>query len=498
MPARELARATAETPAAAFLEWDAGRLSYGDLDRAATLWADRLGAAGLSPGAVVALSAPPGPEAVAALFGIWRGGYVAAPLHEALAEPDVAHARRLLRPACWIDGDGSVATFAPRAAENAGRPDISVFLLTSGSSGSPKAVGLSRAAFTASAAATHKLLDLKPTDCWGLCLSLGHVGGLALLLRAVAVGCSVRCWPSFDADEVAAAVAAGRVTHLSLVPVMLRRVLDSLGSLPPSPKLRCVLVGGAAASRVLLDRAVLAGLPVAPTWGMTETTSQVATAPPELARRIPGTVGRPLPGVEVAVASTKVLSVAPTTAPSDAANGRGVLAVRGPTLASLVVRTPGAEPEPLPLDDDGWFRTADVGRVDGAGRIWVEGRADETIVTGGLNVAPREVEQVIESMSGVAEAVVFGTPDEEWGEVVTAVVEADRNVVEADDVFSYCRARLATGRRPRKVRVVDHLPRTQTGKPLRSAAKEAFGAAKDSFGAAKDSFGAAKEEFGRP
>ena len=495
MPARELARTAAATPAAAFLKWDAERLSYGDLDRAATLWTDRLGAAGLSPGAVVALSAPPGPEAVPALFGIWRGGYVAAPLHEALAELEVAHARRLLRPACWIDeggwidGNGSVATFAPRAAENAGRPDICVFLLTSGSSGSPKAVGLSRAAFAASAAATRKLLDLKPTDCWGLCLSLGHVGGLALLLRAVAVGCSVRCWPSFDADEVADAVAAGRVTHLSLVPVMLRRVLDSLGSRPPSPKLRCVLVGGAAASRALLDRAVLAGLPVAPTWGMTETTSQVATAPPQLARRIPGTVGRPLPGVEVSVASTKVPSVASTKALSDAPNGRGVLAVRGPTLASLVVRTPGAEPEPLPLDDDGWFRTADVGRVDGAGRIWVEGRADETIVTGGLNVAPREVEQVIESMSGVAEAVVFGTPDEEWGEVVTAVVEADCNVVEADDVFSYCRARLATGRRPRKVRVVDRLPRTQTGKPIRSAAKEAFGAAKESCAAAKEAFG---------
>ncbi len=410
---------------------------------------------------------------------------MAAPLHEGLAEEEIAHALRLLRPACRVTSDGTLVTLA--ASGGVGRPgddpshlraqqrNVCAYLLTSGSSGSPKAVGIARDAFAASAAATRTLLDLRPADCWGLCLSLGHVGGLALLLRAVAVGCSVRCWSSFDPDRVAAAVAAGRVTHLSLVPVMLRRVLDRLGGRTPSPKLRCVLVGGAAAPRKLLERAVAAGLPVAPTWGMTETTSQAATAPPELARRLPGTAGRPLPGVQVKVSGTAAPNGRTATQ-----NGRnGVLAVRGPTLASVVVQTPGAAPEPLPLDADGWFHTADVGRVDAAGRVWVDGRADETIVTGGLNVSPRQVEAVIESMSGVAEAVVFGTPDEEWGEVVTALVEADRKeadrrVVEADDVLDYCRARLARGRRPRRVRVVDRLPRTRTGKPMRNAARERF------------------------
>lgn len=439
----------------------------------------------MPPGAVVALSAPPGLEAVAALFGAWRGGYVAAPLHEGLAEEEIAHALRLLRPACRVTNDGALATFAASGAAGwPGEPhrNICAYLLTSGSSGSPKAVGIAGSAFAASAAATRTLLDLRPADCWGLCLSLGHVGGLALLLRAVAVGCSVRCWPSFDPDRVAAAVAAGRVTHLSLVPVMLRRVLDRLGDRAPSPKLRCVLVGGAAAPRELLKRAVAVGLPVAPTWGMTETTSQAATAPPELARRLPGTAGRPLPSVQVKVSKTAApngRTATPNGRTAAQNNRNGVLAVRGPTLASVVVHTPGAAPEPLPLDPDGWFHTADVGRVDNAGRVWVEGRADETIVTGGLNVSPRQVEEVIESMPGVAEAVVFGTPDEEWGEVVTALVEADRknadrNVVEADDVLDYCRARLARGRRPRRVRVVDRLPRTRTGKPMRNAARERF------------------------
>lgn len=467
MLAETLARAAAASPGAAALKWDDCTLAFRELDQAATRWADHFRAAGVAPGSVIALSTPPGPEAVAALFGAWRGGYAAAPLHERLAEPELQHALRLLRPACRVDASGALgpvpADASPVASRDAredaaSRRGACVFLLTSGSSGSPKAVGIAPDAFAASAAGARRRLDLRPDDCWGLCLSLGHVGGLALMLRAVAIGCAVRCWPSFDADSVASAVASGDVTHLSLVPVMLRRVLDSLRGRAPSSRLRCVLVGGAAASPDLLERAVDAGLPVAPTWGMTETTSQVATAPPPLARRLPGTAGRPLPGVEVKVVG-------------------GVLAVRGPTLASVVVQTPEAGPEPLPVDDDGWFRTADMGRVDGAGRIWIEGRADAAIVTGGLNVAPREVEKVIESMPGVAEAVVFGTPDDEWGEVVAAVVEADRSVVDPEGVHSHCRARLSRGRRPSRIHVVDSLPRTHTGKTLRRVARERFGAA---------------------
>ena len=458
------------SPEAVALKWNGCTLAYRELDRAATRWADRLRAAGIAPGSVVALSAPPGPEAAAALFGAWRGGYAAAPLHERLAEPEIDHAARLLRPACLVDAGGvlhPVPSSAPSGADNAPGRDaafrrgVCVFLLTSGSSGSPRAVGIAPDAFAASAAGARRRLDLRPDDCWGLCLSLGHVGGLALLLRAAAIGCAVRCWSSFDAESVASAVAGGDVTHLSLVPVMLRRVLDALGGRAPSRRLRCVLVGGAAASPDLVERAVNAGLPAAPTWGMTETTSQVATATPELARQTPGSAGPPLPGVEVKVVDA-------------GADVGGVLAVRGPTLASVVARTPEAGPEPLPVDDDGWFRTADLGRVDGAGRVWIEGRADAAIVTGGLNVAPREVEKVIESMPGVAEAVVFGTPDEEWGEVVAAVVEADPSVVKPEGVHSHCRARLSRGRRPTRIQVVDSLPRTHTGKTLRRVARERF------------------------
>lgn len=492
-PATWLERAAARAPDAPALVWDHGRLTCRELDQAAEAAAanfreaarrtsesepvvdgSAVGArhrarespvraappAASGSHAVAALSLAPGPQAATALFGLWKAGFVAVPLHERLSAEETNYALRLLRPALRLDDRGEPAPARPRghALSFADFPEVSAVLLTSGSSGAPKAVGLTTRALAASVAGAAHRLSLRPGACWGLCLSLGHVGGLALLLRALATGASVRCWPTFDARAVADAVLAGQVTHLSVVPVMLRRLLDALGGRKAPASLRCVLTGGAAASRPLLERAWRAGVPAAPTWGMTETASQIATAPPELARRPPGTAGPPLPDLEVR------------------ADAAGRLHVRGPTLAAALVRAPDAPPEPLPLDADGWFRTPDTGRVDADGHVHVEGRADDVITTGGLNVAPREVERVIEAMPGVGEAVVFGVPDPDWGQVVAAVVEAADGDVAPEGVDRHCRARLVRGRCPSRIRVVDALPRTQTGKVMRARVAERFGA----------------------
>lgn len=488
-----LERAVARTPDAPALIWgDGGRLTCRELDQASQAAEARFREAargatasqpppGLRPAdmlsqppvhgsvsalspppiprAVAALSLPPGPQAVAALFGLWKAGFVVSPLHERLSGAETDYALQLLRPALGPDARGEPLRPDPAgtALSLAAFPEVSTVLLTSGSSGTPKALGLSTEALAASIAGAERRLSLRPGACWGLCLSLGHVGGLVLLLRALATGAAVRCWPTFDADAVAHAVLAGHVTHISLVPVMLRRLLDALGGRRAPASLRCVLTGGAAASRPLLERAWRAGVPATPTWGMTETASQIATATPDSARRAPGTVGRPLPGIEVR------------------ADDEGGLLVRGRTLATAVVHAPGAAPKPLPLDADGWFRTPDAGHMDADGRVWVEGRLDDAIVTGGLNVTPREVEQVIEAMPGVREAVVFGVPHPDWGQVVAAVVEAANGGVAAEGVDRHCRARLARGRCPSRIRVVDALPRTRTGKVMRVQVAERFG-----------------------
>lgn len=460
------------------------------MDACAAALAERFRRLGAVPGEAATLYATPGPEAVAALFGLWRAGCLAVPLHERLTPTEIDHARRIVMSSLHVDNlalqishpgqaedvvqPGDVA--GTRATAESGRysgfPDVITFILTSGSAGAPRAVGFTRGAFAASAAAVASRLELTTADRWGLCLSLGHIGGLSLVLRAVMTGSSVRLWPSFDAAAVARAVLAGEVTHLAVVPVMLRRLLTRLAGRRIPPTLRCVLVGGAAAPRALLDDAWTAGLPLATTWGMTETASQISTAPPTLARRHPGTAGRPLRGIEVRPGASRPGPAdssrpPPGTTPSSPATP---LYVRGPTLASIVIREPGSPPQPLTTDPGGWFPTRDLGRVDQGGLVWIEGRADAMIVSGGLNVSPAEVERVIEGLPGVREAVVFGVPDEEWGEVVAAVVEGDPSVVSAGGIERHCRERLVRGRCPSRILVVETLPRTWTGKVMRAAA----------------------------
>ncbi len=465
-------------------------MTYRQLDMRAATLADRLLALGATPGAPATLCVTPAPDAIAALFALWKTGCIAAPLHERLTPSEVDYARRTVNSNLHIDnhslhnilrdpaeslaeghgsgeppggGNGpaeslgeSRAALSQTARHPSPDPDVIAYILTSGSSGPPKALGFTRDTLAASASSVAHRLDLGPRDRWGLCLSPGHIGGLSLIVRAVMTGASVRLWPSFDADAVAHAILAGEVTHLAIVPTMLRRILASLAGKPIPESLRCVLVGGAAAPRTLLDRAWAAGLPLATTWGMTETASQVATAPPALARQHPGTAGRPLPGVEV------------RQGPG------GTLRVRGPTLATVVIHGPGATPQPLPTDPDGWFATRDLGHIDPGGLVWIEGRADAIIVSGGLNVSPAEVERVIEALPGVREAVVLGLPDEEWGQIVAAVVEADLATVTAAGVDRHCREHLVRGRCPTRTLVVDALPRTWTGKAMRSRVREHF------------------------
>lgn len=448
-------------------------MTYRQLDTRAATLADRLRLPRTTPGAAATLCVTPGPDAIAVLFALWKAGYVPVPLHERLTPSEVDHARQTVNSSLHIDNrslhnladDALQKGHAPAESLGAGHggatsslhPGVIAFILTSGSSGPPKALGFTHETFAASASAVAHRLALGPGDRWGLCLSPGHIGGLSLIVRAVMTGASMRLWPTFDAGGVVRAILAGEVTHLAVVPVMLQRILARLGGRRVPESLRCVLVGGAAAARALLDRAWTAGLPVATTWGMTETASQIATAPPTLARRHPGTAGPPLRGIEV------------RPAPG------GTLQVRGPTLASVVIRGPGAPPEPLPTDDDGWFTTRDLGRIDPDGLVWIEGRAGAIIVSGGLNVSPAEVERVIEALPGVREAVVLGLPDEEWGEVVAAVVEADPAAVTAAAVSRHCRKHLVRGRCPTRTLVVDELPRTWTGKVMRSRVREHFG-----------------------
>jgi len=321
-------------------------------------------------------------------------------------------------------------------------------LFTSGTSGAPRAVALTHANLAASTAAAQRALGTEAHSRWLATMPLFHVGGLAILVRAAILGTAVVLHDGFDEDAVRRDLLRHRVTGLSVVPTMLARLLDRLDGSEDLDHLRCVLVGGAPLPVELARRARAAGLPIAPTYGMTETASQVATASPGAPLAGRGFVGRPLPGIEIRI---------------DAPNheGRGEILVRGPQIARDL--DPG--PRTAGRTTGGWLRTGDLGRIDAQQNLYVEDRLHDLIITGGENVYPSEVEQVILAHPAVRDVGVVGAPDSEWGERVEAHVVVEPGAsFDPDALGRWVRARLAAYKTPRIWHLARHLPRTPAGK----------------------------------
>ena len=323
---------------------------------------------------------------------------------------------------------------------------------TSGTSGRMKGVVLSRRAFVASAAASAANMGWREDDRWLLTLPLAHVGGFSILVRCLLARRTVVLGESTAAAKVVEAMRRHDVTLASLVPTLLKRILDLDPAVDPPHRLRAILLGGAAASPALLSRAADSGWPVLTTYGMSEACSQITTQRYGTVNRGEAGSGPPLHGVEVRLGDDD-----------------GIL-VRGPTLFSGYV--PPSEADPFL--DDGWFPTGDRGRFDDDGNLHVLGRRADRIVTGGENVDPVEVERALESLPGIREACVFGRPDEEWGEVVCAavVVEEREPMAALREQIEGLRQRLAPFKVPKRMAAVTSLPRNRTGKVDRRAAAE--------------------------
>jgi O-succinylbenzoic acid--CoA ligase len=317
-------------------------------------------------------------------------------------------------------------------------------LYTSGTTGAPRAAVLTRAALAASAQASAANLGWRGDDCWLLCMSIARVGSLSIVTRCLAARRCIALASRFEAATLPSVIAAQRISLMSLVPTMLSRVLDAHPDWTGPDGLRAILVGGAAASPRLLQRAAEQRLPMIITYGLTETCSQV-TATPYAARFEPAAegAGSPLPGIEVRVVD-------------------GHIQVRGPVLMA------GYWNE-APLAPEAWFDTGDLGTIDARGRLHVEARRVDLIVTGGENVYPAEVERVLEGCPGIAAAAVFGVADEIWGHTVAAALVAEANRPSDAALLDYLAARLAPHKRPRDVCYVAHLPQTTAGKLDRTA-----------------------------
>lgn len=332
--------------------------------------------------------------------------------------------------------DGERAALTARLAAAALPDDAALVVFTSGSTGRPKGVVFTRAAIAAAAAASAAHLGERADDGWLLAVPLGHVAGVAVVARARRLGARPRLGP-------AAALADPAVTHASLVPTQLAQLLAD-PAWRPSPRLRLVLVGGAAAAPALLSAARARGVPAVATYGMTETFGQIATGRVDEPVADDGAIGPLLPGVTVAAGTA--------AAPAP-------LRVRAPGLFT------GYLDEPTPPLADG-FVTRDLGYLRGD-RLVVVGRVDDVIITGGENVYPAALEAALTALPGVIAAAVVGLPDPVWGERVAAAVEASPALTEAELV-----AALATWpahHRPRPLVRVDALPRLPSGKLDRRA-----------------------------
>jgi O-succinylbenzoic acid--CoA ligase len=415
-----VARAARMRGHGAALESGGARLTYDELHERSRAASGGLLERGVGPGDRVALALP-GDELVVALHGCMLIGAVAVPVDLRLGQSERAERIREVRLVLEEPVSGPPAD----AREHAPGATATV-MFTSGTTAAPKPVLLSYENWEWNAIGSALALGLDRDERWLCPMPLAHVGGLSIALRSAIYTTTVLLHGRFDVEAVLDQLMDPdrRVTLVSLVPTMLSRLLDA--GLREPPSLRWVLLGGGPIAPPLLERARAAGVPVAPSYGMTEGSSQIAT------------FGWPLYGFELRIESGEVL-------------------VRGPAVAA------GA------LAGDGWLHTGDLGSLDARGRLTIQGRVAETIVTGGENVAPAEVEAALLEHPAVADAGVLGRPDPEWGEAVVAkvVLRPGAPAPSEAELRSHCAARLAPFKVPKAVELVGELPRGATGKLLR-------------------------------
>lgn len=433
---------------------DDRHLTGGELAGLVGARAGALRAAGVAPGERVAVARDDRLAACVDLLAVIRAGGVAAPVNPGSDVVNRLERGGLTTLLTDIDALGGLVGTSvtlltdPPAGEPVGPEAIPAdravsLVFTSGSTGEPTPVVHTAGNHAAASEAAVERLDLSPFDRWYDPLGLHHMGGFAPLTRCLPVGVPVVVSDEPGPTDLLARIDATGATVASVVPTMVHRALETEATVPA--QLRCLLVGGAPLREALYRRARARELPVWASYGLTETMGQVATARPAERDAHPDTVGRPLAGVEVRIVGEDGRQRPP--------GEPGTIHVSGPTVSPQRATDRGA-PAPGLL-------TGDVGHLDEAGRLWVHGRRDGAIQTGGEVVFPHRVEAVLAMHPTVDDAAVFGVDDPRWGERVVAVVAGE--APEADALGAWCRDHLPAHAVPKTFAVVDGVPRTVSG-----------------------------------
>jgi O-succinylbenzoic acid--CoA ligase len=399
-------------------------LTYAELDALATAGAHALFARGARYGGRVGIALPPGKDFVVALHAAHRIGAAVVPLDLRLSEQE--RAQQSSSCSVVVDAPLEQDVTTPSAFMATFPLEMAAAVMhTSGTSGPPKEVELTFGNLLWSALGSATALGLDPEERWLCALPLSHVGGLSIIVRSAIYATTAIVHERFDADRVRDELRRDDgPTLVSVVPTTLQRLLDA--GLEDPPALRWALTGGGPIPDALLKRAAEHVIPVAPTYGLTEASSQVTTLGPPL--------------------FCTTVEIAPD----------GEILVSGPTVAFTA--TIG----------DGRLHTGDLGALDEHGHLTVTGRKADTIITGGENVAPTEVEAVLEAHPAVAEAAVHARPDAEWGEAVVAtVVLQEGHQATEQELRDHAARSLARYKVPKAIAFTEQLPRTRSGKLLR-------------------------------
>ncbi len=443
-----------------FLLSDNTEISYGQLEQTVARVAAHLIAQEVIPGDRVALQVEKSPQAVMIYLATLMAGAVFLPLNNAYTLSEVDYFLKDAEPRLFIQ-DAESFVSAAQSVEPLATPvsreatDLASIIYTSGTTGRSKGAMLSHGALVANAVALHAAWGFTPDDVLLHALPIFHVHGLFVAMHCAFLSGAPMVWlPRFDEAQVLEGLK--RSTVMMGVPTFYTRLLKHAETcIEHTAKIRLFVCGSAPLlPTTFAEFEARFGQPILERYGMSE--AVIITTNPLIGDRIAGSVGFPLPGVELRIGGGEAT---------------GVIEIKGPSVFSAYWRMPEKTAEEFTTD--GYFITGDVGRQDPDGRVWISGRAKDLIISGGFNVYPKEIELILDQMPSIIESAVIGLPHADFGEAVCAVV-----IGQGDEttMIAQLRQQLAAFKIPKAIIFVDDLPRNAMGKVQKNLLRERYAA----------------------
>ena len=489
------------TPDKVIAHHPGGELTYAELDLLATRFANGLKAQGITPGDVVGFQLPNIPQFLVCFFGTLKAGAVCLPINPLLTAPEIqylledAEAKLLVTLTGLVDSGGRAAQFTATPLFTIGGTidgskdfdellgstdsdpisgdvfpseltDLAVLVYTSGTTGRPKGAMLGHGSLYLAAQIAGQTFGVREDDVTLVALPMFHVFGMvSVMLVAVRAGATLVLVPRFEVEPVMDAIEQYGVSVLPGVPTMLAGLLSDKKERDTS-RLRVAVTGGAAMPGAVMKEVEerFSSLWVMEGYGLTETAAVGCQNPSPDDRRLLS-IGKPIWGTEMRIVDKNDVELPP------GADQVGEIVMRGPQLMLGYLNRPEATEESF---RNGWFHTGDLGYLDEDGYFFIVDRIKDLIIRGGYNVYPREIEEVLFAHPAVNEAAVIGKPDDRLGEEVVAVVSLHPGQqVTIEELTAYCKERLAAYKYPREFRILDELPKTATGKIVKTSLRDA-------------------------